>query len=127
MAENIFKRAKRLQRQHPHKYKIWQDAVKAASKKPRKKKTAKRSASAKKKKKRVGSIQTKSKSHTDYNANKVNISVGSPAVHLNVVKKAYKDQLDSLVLRKFHASTKRNKKKIQKLITAKKAQIRKLS
>jgi len=52
-------------------------------------------------------------------------SIGSGQLK-SELKKRITDKIDSLVLRKFHATTKRDKRKIQKLISDQKMQLRKL-
>lgn len=122
---NTFKKAKQLQRDHPQKYKNWQDAVKAAGKSIRKKhKTSRAKKTHRKKthrKKTIGRITTKSKTHTDYNDNKVNISVGHISVSSNLsqIKKKLGSDIDKLVVKKYHAPTKTARKKIQKQLSKK--------
>ena len=43
------------------------------------------------------------------------------------LKRRIKDRIDAAVVRKYHATTKRDKKKIQKTITAEKAKLRRLA
>jgi hypothetical protein len=72
-------------------------------------------------------ITTRSRSHTDYNRNKVNISIGAVNKH----KKAAREKLEKLIgaeeVKKFKAPLKRIKKKIAKKIAKYKADYRRLS
>lgn len=72
-------------------------------------------------------ITTRSRTHTDYNRNKVNITVGAVNKH----KKAARDKLEKLIgqeeVKKFKARFKRVKNKIAKKIAKYKADYRRLS
>lgn len=73
--------------------------------------------------KKVSAIETKSKVHTDYNKPEVNISIGGLKRQL---RKKLNETLDKKVIRKFRATGKRERRKIQKEITAVKSELRKL-
>lgn len=143
----IVKEAKRLRKRFPHRYdklaNAWRDgymaeasAIYAKKHKGKSPVGKKKNASGqrarkvirpkKAKKKRVGKIVTKSKSHTDYNRNKVNISVGSISHHKAMAKKGIEEKIATKEIRKFKARTKREKAKLQKEITALKREYRKL-
>lgn len=65
---------------------------------------------------------TKSRTHTDYNANEVNISVGGLK---SALRKKYEEKLKDLFLRKEKAKLKREKNKLQKQITATRSELKK--
>jgi alpha-N-acetylglucosamine transferase len=96
---------------------------KVGSKKARPKRRAPRKAVGK----AENGLSTRSRTHTDYNRNKVNISVGAVNKH----KKAAKDKLLILIgreeVKKFTARLVRHKKKIAKRITKLKQDYRRLS
>lgn len=72
-------------------------------------------------------VMTKSRTHTDYNRNKVNITVGAVNKH----KKAAREKILHLIgreeVKKFTAKLKRVKKKVGKKITRLKADYRRLA
>jgi hypothetical protein len=131
--KKITARAKQIRKAHPSMK--WMSAIKKASvefnlnktgvrnktKHPRraKKKTTMRS-----RRRKVSAIDTVSRTHTDYNKPEVNISIGGLKT---VLRKKLNQALDKKVIRKFHATGKRQKKKIQKEINAVKSELRKLS
>jgi hypothetical protein len=154
MAENIFKKAKAMRKAHPRKFKTWSQYVEAAGKvihrKTRTRSVAGRSRPAKKKASRprtrrkstarspiryAGSgsgISTNSKRHTDYNRNKVNISVGALSMgSISNDKKRAKKKIEALIgmeeVKKFKATRKPVKRKIAKKISALKSDYRRLS
>jgi hypothetical protein len=139
----IIKDAKRLRREYPKRYASWNEYVAQASaiysskhkgrspvgrKHPPKKKSMPKKRKARKVGKSTGSgVSTNSRSHTDYNRNKVNITVGAVNKH----KKAAKEKLEHLIgveyVKQFKARLKRTKKKIAKRIRNYKAQVRRLA
>ena len=92
----------------------------------------KRTASAAKKRKhrRVSGagtgITTRSKTHTDYNRNKVNITVGAVNKHKKIAREKLLHLIGKEEVKKFTAKLKRVKKKVQKRITNLKASYRRL-
>lgn len=131
----IIAEAKRLRRKNPHRFDSlanpWRDGFVAqasaiyASKhkgrspvgkkkhRPHKKKTAHR---------RTGSVRTTSRSHTDKNKITANIQVGAlgkvGAGTLEAeLRRRKKEKIDYLVLRRYHATRARDKKKISKQIS----------
>ena len=151
----ISKEAKKLRKEYPHRFKTWREYVAQASaiysskhkgkspigkKKPVKRKVmgtrkrtvarvAKRPTIRKRSRRKVGEsgVSTKSRTHTDYNRNKVNITVGAVNKH----KKAAKEKLLILIgreeVKKFKATRKPAKRKIAKKITCLKSDYRRLS
>jgi|SRR5882672_1542842 len=130
MATNTLKkitiRAKQLRKKRPGI--SWKSAVKSAGLEyrqgkigktrktrriaPKKKKTTKR--------KRMGSDGqvTRSKTHTDYNRNKVNIAVGGTASgHMGAAKKILLEDIGRKEAQKFAAKKKSVKNKIQKTVS----------
>jgi hypothetical protein len=71
-------------------------------------------------------VMTKSRTHTDYNRNKVNITVGSINNHVKVAAEKLSHLIGIEEVKKFKAMGKRQKTKIQKKITAYKAKYRRL-
>ncbi len=83
-------------------------------------------------KRRVSSITTASRTHTDKNRITANIQVGrlgaATAGHLtSELKRRITEKINYLVLRKYHATKKRDKTKLQKQISAEHAKLRKLT
>jgi hypothetical protein len=147
----IFKDASKMRKAHPRLCKTWQGYVDKAtdlhnkkkrkssvgSMRPKKKKAMpakKRHAHHAKKtmhrrsRRHVGEsgISTNSRRHTDYNRNKVNITVGS----INKDKKRAREKIEHLIgkeeVKRFKATRKPAKKKIGKKISALKADYRRL-
>jgi hypothetical protein len=149
----IFQEASKLRERHPRMFSTWPQYVQhitaihqkrqsrgksVGRKKPAKKKApmAKRKRHATRAKAhtrrrshgRVGEsgISTNSRRHTDYNRNKVNITVGS----INKDKKRARDKIEALIgreeVKRFKAVRKPMKKKIGKKIAALKADYRRL-
>lgn len=104
---NIFKKAKQLRNKHPRKFKTFQQAVKAAGKQMR----------GTKRKKKVGSINMPSRKHTDYNRNKVDISIGSLSSHKAAIKRILDRDIDSAVIRRHKATKKTDRRKLTKKIS----------
>jgi hypothetical protein len=78
-------------------------------------------------KKRSTPVKVKTKTKvivSDKSAGVGSMSMGSL---LGAVRRKHNDQIDKLVLRKYHATTKREKSKIQKAINAHNAALRKVS
>lgn len=128
--EKITTRAKSIRRGKPGM--SWKSAVKKAGLEYRQgrigKAKKKRSAPKKKRKKISGNGQTtKSRTHTDYNRNKVNISVGSVSAHMGAAKKILLADIGKKEAQKFAASKKSAKKKIQQSITKLKRQFRRVA
>jgi hypothetical protein len=152
----IIKEAKRLKREYPRRYKKWTQYVSQASaiyssthkgkspvghkRKPVKKKSMPAKKHSRKRSphhhtrkaghRRVGAgsgISTNSRRHTDYNRNKVYVTVGAVNKH----KKAAKEKLLTLIgreeVKKFTAKLKRVKKKVAKKISKYKSDYRRLS
>lgn len=96
---------------------------------PAKRKRAPRRKAGHRPRKRIGEsgVSTKSRTHTDYNRNKVNITVGS----VNKDKKRARDKLEHLigkeVVKQFKAKKKPLKKRIGKKITKLKSEYRRLA
>jgi hypothetical protein len=152
----IVREAKKLKREYPRRFTAWKDYVAQASaiyasknsgRSPVGHPHKKKSAMAKKKKRRAArpagrkraritrrrtrrvagsGISTSSRRHTDYNRNKVNITVGS----INRDKKRAREKIEQLIgkkeVQKFKTRRKPAKRKIQKKITALKADYRRL-
>lgn len=130
----ITSEAKKLRRQYPKRFDTWREYVAQASAiyaskhagrspvghkhkpMPKKKKAA-----------RSAGVSTNSRTHTDYNRNKVNITVGAVNKH----KRAAKDKILQLIgreeVKRFTTRLKRHKKKISKRIQKLKADYRRLS
>ena len=115
-------------RKHPPKKKSTMAKRKRRAAPAKKRKTA-RFTHTRRRSRRVGEsgISTNSRRHTDYNRNKVNITVGS----INKDKRRARDKIEQLIgkeeIKKFKAQRKPAKRKIQKKITALKADFRRLS
>jgi hypothetical protein len=79
--------------------------------------------------KRAGSVVTASRSHTDRNKITANIQVGrvTAGTLAAELKRRIKTGIDRHVLAKYHAGTKRDKRRHQKEITSLKAKLRRLS
>ena len=121
--QKITAKAKQLRKTHP-KMK-WQSLVSLASKKV--KPAAKKSIGAAPKKKTASKKAVVRKTVVKRTTvNKTTASIGSVSSHLSIVKKMLLKELGELEVRKFQARLKRDKNKIQKLITEKRAKIRRL-
>jgi hypothetical protein len=113
-------------RKHPHKKKSTMAKRKRHVAGPRKRKVSR---TTRRRSRRVGEsgISTNSRRHTDYNRNKVNITVGS----INKDKRRARDKIEQLIgreeVKKFKTRKVRAKKKIQKKISALKSDYRRLS
>jgi hypothetical protein len=143
---NVFKEAKSLRNKHPRKFQTWAEYVSYAGSHPVRK--TKKVMGVKKKKhptrhrktpvhhrRRVGrsGVSTNSKTHTDYNRNRVtihgsrNITVGAVNKH----KKAAREKIEHLIgkeeVRLFKTKRKPQKRKIRKKITKLKQDHRRLS
>lgn len=103
-------------------YKTFADAVKAAYKKIPGKRSKPRTV--KKSRRRVAAIKTQSRTHTDYNKPEVNISIGSLQSQL---RSKYRDRLATQLLRREETKKKLEKRRINKLISQTRQQLRKLS
>lgn len=151
----IIREAKKIRKQYPRRFKKWSEYIAQASaiyaskhkgnspvgrKHPKKKSMPRKRASRPKRspvhrmrkvaRRRVGAssgISTSSRRHTDYNRNKVYVTVGAVNKH----KKAAKDKLLTLIgreeVKKFTAKKVRVKKKIAKKISKYKSDYRRLS
>ena len=80
----------------------------------------------------ISGVNTASRTHTDKNRITANIQVGklgaaSAGSLKSELKKRITEKIDYLILRKYHASKKRDKTKLQKQISAENAELRKLS
>lgn len=119
----ITTRAKQLRR--IHKTMTWKAAVKKASEEYNRgglgRKSAKRRAPVKRKVKRARRVGVAKPAAVRGSSN---MTIGSAK---QFIKQQLKDKIDANVLRKFHARLKRDKKKFQKVITATKAELRKLA
>ncbi len=137
MASNTLKkittRAKQLRKKRPGI--SWKSAVKSAGLEYRqgKMRKAKRKAAPKKrkpvKKRKVGSggQVTRSRTHTDYNRNKVNIAVGTVAGHMGAAKKMLLDKIGKKESKIFAATKKPLKNKLRKQLANLKAQFRRVA
>jgi hypothetical protein len=139
---NVFKDAKKIRSQHPRKFKTWAEYVSyASSHAPRKKKSMPKRKAAPRKKHRPAArqrarprrriagesgVSTRSRTHTDYNRNKVNITVGAVKSHTRIAREKLEHLIGNEEVKKFKAPLKRVKKKIQKKITSYKAAYRRL-
>jgi len=150
----IVREAKRLRREYPHRFKQWKEYVAQASaiyaskhkgkspvghKHPPKKKSmgkaVRKKASTRKKarparRRRVGAesgVSTRSRTHTDYNRNKVNITVGAVNKHAKSAREKLQHLIGREEVKKFIAKKKTIKRKIQKKITSYKAAYRRLA
>lgn len=134
----IVREAKRLKREYPHRFKKWNQYVaqasaiyssKHAGKSPvgHKSKKTRMPRKVKKKARRTSGIATRSRTHTDYNRNKVNITVGAVRKDKMRARSKIEHLLGIEEVKLFKARLKRHKKKIQKRITALKADYRRLS
>jgi hypothetical protein len=138
----IVREAKRLKKEYPRRFAKWNQYVAQASaiysskhhgKNPvGRKHPAKKTPMPPRKKtrKQIGrtgaGISTNSRSHTDYNRNKVNITVGAIRKDQNKVLKKVEHLLGLEEVKKFKAKGVRMKRKIQKRITALRARARRL-
>jgi len=123
---NIFAEAKKLRKKDGDR-KTWQQYVKQASAMYSSKHHGhspvghKHKKKSRKRKTRLHGLTTKSKTHTDQNRFKnVDIQIGGIGMakrHTRTAKQALNHALDKLVLKKYHATTKTKKKKIQKEIS----------
>lgn len=147
--ETVFEKAKKLKKEFPHEYdnakNPWQKYVAWASKiyseqhggkspvgKPHKKKSMpKRRTPPKTKSKRkahkIGDIKMPAKKHTDYNRNKVDISIGAVRHYTSLARKGLEQELEKQMLQQWKATKKTDKKKIGKKIADLKSRIVKLS
>lgn len=141
MAKNalswIIQEAKKLRRKYPHRFDTlanpWRDGYVAQASSIYAKKHKGRSPVGHKKhaphklkragkKRAAGSVRTLSRSHTDKNRITANIQVGglgrvSAPTLTAELRRRKKEKIDYLVLRKYHAGTKRERAKIQKQIS----------
>lgn len=133
---NVFKRAKQIKKQHPHKYdrlsRPWQDGyVAEAARSIKKKSTGGHKKAAKKKGRRkgkVGAVNMPAKRHIDNNRfRNVDISIGSVRSHIAKAKKGLELSLEKKMLQQWKAKTVTKRKKIGKKIADLKSQINKLS
>ena len=136
---NIFKKAKSVQRNHPSW--DWQKCIQFASKhnKPAKKKTAykQRGTSNKKRdivrkakppgKRKSASGRTYTETRKNRSDAKGSLTGVTASSLVSELKKRLNADIDKQVLRKYHATRKTDKRKIQKAITQKKAQLRRIA
>lgn len=112
----------------------WRGAIKKAGAEYRGTKKHRRSTTKKHRRKKVGIVWpagvggnvTKSRSHTDKNRITNNFQIGTISGHLSEAKKMIADKIAAKEVQKFTTKLKRNKRKIQKEISALKKQYRKL-
>jgi hypothetical protein len=76
----------------------------------------------------VSGVKTSSRTHTDKNRITANIQVGAVTASTLTaeLRRRHKEKIDYLVLRRYHETTKRGKKKISKQISELKRQLTKL-
>lgn len=139
----ITSEAKRLRKKYPRRFKTWTQYVAQASaiysskhgghspvgkKKIMRKK--KRVIHRRKTRRKVGKaesgVSTRSRTHTDYNRNKVNITVGAVNKHKNAAKEKLLLLIGKEEVNKFKARLKRVRNKIAKKIQKHKADYRRL-
>jgi hypothetical protein len=135
---NVFKEASVLRDKHPRKFSTWQQYVTYAGNHPvntKRKVMGGKKRKVVRHKRRVGrpGVSTNSKSHTDYNRNRVairgsghNITVGA----INNHKKAAREKIELMIGKKevtlFKTKRKTQKRKIRKQITKLKQDHRRL-
>ena len=138
----IVAEAKRLRREYPKRFATWREYVAQASaiysskhsghspigkKKPMRKKTHHRKHASKRKVGRSSTgIMTRSRTHTDYNRNKVNITVGAVNKHKKAAREKLLKMIERAAGQRFVAKLKRVKKKIAKKEAQYKAEYRRL-
>lgn len=144
--DNVFTKAKAYQRKHPRIE--WQECIRRVSKKKRKKigaaKSSNRQTGKSKKSRDVlftarkpgariprgGKKVTyyeRRKNRSDQPGKLTGIGSMTTGQLLAAARKKENEKIDKLVLRKFHSSSKRDKRKMQKQITELKASVRRLS
>ena len=131
--KKITTRAKQLRKKRPGI--SWKTAVKSAGLeyrqgkmgKTRKARPAKKKKAVKRKRMGSGGQVTRSRTHTDYNRNKVNIAVGSVSHHMGAAKKMLLEDIGKKEAQKFAATKKSVRNKIQRGITELKRRYRKVA
>ena len=135
----IAHRAKQIKRAHPRKHTKWAGYVAEASADYRRSHKAHKAKPAKKRthkprrapRRRAGSVRTSSRSHTDKNRITANIQVGAlgkvSAGSLEAeLRRRIRERIDRAVVRKYHATKKRDRARIQKEISKANQELRRL-